>query len=137
VYPPSVVINYLKSLLTKNPQRYIGHNPVGGWMVIALLVSLTMVTVSGLKLYAIEEGKGPLASAVHVVLIDNAHADDEDEDRNDKEEASEEFWEEIHEVTTNLTLLLILLHIAGVVISSRLHKENLVKSMITGKKEDL
>jgi len=32
-------------------------------------------------------------------------------------------------------LVLIALHIVGVVVSGRLHKENLVKAMLTGKKE--
>lgn len=44
--------------------------------------------------------------------------------------------EDLHEVTANLTLGLVLLHIVGVVYSSRAHKENLVASMITGLKRD-
>ncbi|WP_122951538.1 cytochrome b/b6 domain-containing protein [Bathymodiolus thermophilus thioautotrophic gill symbiont] len=51
-----------------------------------------------------------------------------------KDKEGEEFWEEIHEVSTNFTLFLIFLHIVGVTMSSRLHNENLVKSMVTGKK---
>lgn len=42
--------------------------------------------------------------------------------------------EETHEVVANLMLALVGVHIAGVVISSRLHRENLVGAMITGKK---
>lgn len=44
------------------------------------------------------------------------------------------YWEEVHEVSANFVLLLIIIHIAGVFLSSVLHKENLIKAMITGKK---
>jgi len=40
----------------------------------------------------------------------------------------------LHEVIVNATLVLIALHVAGVILASAEHKENLFKSMITGKK---
>jgi cytochrome b len=129
VFSPAVVAQYLKGLVYNKPKRYIGHNPAGGWMVVVMLICLFVVTVSGLKVYAIEEGLGPLADETsELAIIRSAYADD----GNDEE--AEEFWEEIHEASSNIMLLLIFLHIAGVIVSSRLHKENLVKSMFTGKK---
>ncbi len=50
------------------------------------------------------------------------------------QEGSAEVWEEVHETFANLMLALVLLHIAAVVASSRLHRENLVASMISGQK---
>lgn len=49
------------------------------------------------------------------------------------------FWgakaaEEAHEVFANLTVGLIFFHVLGVITASLLEKENLVKSMITGRK---
>ena len=50
------------------------------------------------------------------------------------QEGSAEVWEEVHKTFANLMLALVLLHIAAVVASSRLHRENLVASMISGQK---
>jgi cytochrome b len=145
VRSPALVYQYIKSLRAGQPPHYIGHNPLGGWMVIAMLLMLFAVTLSGLKVYAIEEGKGPFAGlqSVELMLVSIAYAEDELDD-GEKEEGNapqksnkddEEFWEEIHEASTNVMLLLIGLHLAGVILSSRLHKENLVKAMFTGKKD--
>lgn len=140
VTSPSSTLDYLKNLADK-PKRYIGHNPAGGWMTIIMLVTLFIVTVTGLKVYAIEEGLGPLASDLpELTVIKTAYADDDDdddrEDEHDSENTSEEFWEEIHEGSSNLMLLLILLHLTGVFVSGRLHDENLAKAMITGRKRN-
>jgi cytochrome b len=145
VTSPGTVVQYLKSLLAGKPQHYTGHNPAGGWMVIAMLLCLAIVSVSGLKVYAIEEGLGPLAGEIPTLtLVSPARADDDDDDdhrgqrKNDKrhgeDEAAEEFWEELHEISSNLMLLLIVLHIGGVIVANRLHDEHLVKAMISGKK---
>lgn len=45
-----------------------------------------------------------------------------------------EWLEETHEVLANLMLVIIGVHVAGVWLSSRLHKENLVRAMVTGYK---
>lgn len=40
--------------------------------------------------------------------------------------------EDLHEITSNAMLAVVLIHIAGVVVSSVLHRENLVRAMVTG-----
>ena len=40
--------------------------------------------------------------------------------------------EELHELVSNTMLAVVLIHIAGVAVSSLMHRENLVRSMITG-----
>lgn len=152
IYTPAKIFGYLRNLIALKPQHFTGHNPAGGAMVLALLFSLAATTVTGLKLYAVEEGKGPLAlndKQIQTLLasaspIQSAQAEDDNDDevgeRNEskkkaKKSEQEEIWEESHEFFANLTLLLVLLHVGGVIASSRIDKENLVKAMITGKKE--
>lgn len=45
-----------------------------------------------------------------------------------------EAFEELHEVLGNLVLAIVLVHIAGVVVSSFLHRENLPQAMLSGYK---
>lgn len=45
-----------------------------------------------------------------------------------------EWLEEVHEAAANLMLLLVGIHLAGVVVSSWLHRENLVRAMLSGYK---
>lgn len=141
-YAPRDIIEYIKDMLSGSPKHYLGHNPAGAAMIFALLLSLVVVTYSGLKVYAIEEGAGPLAQGTEISLITSAHADDDDEhgeygehEGDAEDEFWEEFWEEIHEASANFVLFLVILHIAGVFIAGKLHDENLVKAMITGNKE--
>lgn len=42
---PDEVKAYLRGLLSGHPRRYLGHNPAGGWMILALL-SLTGLTAA-------------------------------------------------------------------------------------------
>ncbi len=153
IYSPQAIIKYSKDLFSGKAKHYLGHNPAGGAMIIALLLSLIVVTYSGLKVYAIEEGAGPLAQGSQISLITPAYADDDDADEYRKygeanevngkyeggehegDEDGEDFWEEIHEASANFVLFLVILHIAGVFVSGKLHDENLVKAMITGNKK--
>jgi cytochrome b len=138
VYRPSTVLGYAREMLSGKPKHYLGHNPLGGMMVLALLVSLLAAGVTGLALQGAEQGTGPFASlAAGTTLampnvIAKAVADDDEDGNGEKE--NEELWEELHEFFANLTLLLVVLHIAGVIIGSLVHRENLVRAMLTGRK---
>jgi cytochrome b len=138
IYGPSKVVPYVKSLVRGSPQRYVGHNPAGGYMVVLLLATLLVVTFSGIKVYG-TEGHGPLTASAEILVVSTASAEVEDDGINESGETGgkegEKYWEEVHEASSYFMLGLIALHILGVVISSRKHKENLVKAMITGEKD--
>ncbi len=153
---PVAAFTYLRGLPTGTARHYMGHNPAGGWMVIALLLALLVTTVSGIALYGADKGAGPLASyfqpappaaplttatATTRALKQDDEAHEEAEERHETKpenaslsKAEEEWLEELHEVAANLTLLLVLLHLLGVVISSVAHRENLPRAMVTGRK---
>jgi len=120
VKTPSEIIAYLRDVVRFKARRYIGHNPAGGAMAVALIVSLVMTVITGLAVYGGQELSGPLASLLSDLPASWAHQ-----------------LEDVHEVFANLTLLLVVLHLAGVAFASLQHHENLVRSMITGfKKRD-
>jgi len=134
---------YLIDLITFRARRYVGHSPAGGVMVLLLLAGLLATVWTGLELHAIENNAGPLAvvstespTAAIVAPIPLAFAsEDEREDAEGENGEKDEFWEELHEVLANLTLFLVILHVGGVVLASLVHRENLVRSMITGDKK--
>lgn len=45
-----------------------------------------------------------------------------------------EWLEELHEASANIMLAIVALHVAGVVVASRMHRENLVGAMVSGHK---
>ena len=122
IYKPSTVKQYFKDSLHFKPKRYLGHNPVGGVMVILLLVMLALTSWSGMEAEETSE-----ISAFNIEFVKSAFA-------NGDKNGGNEVWEEIHEFFANATLFLVFLHVAGVIFSSIVHGENLVRSMITGRK---
>ncbi len=62
VVSPAAVLQHVRDLRNKSGKRYIGHNPIGGAMIIALLISVAVTVYTGVALYAIEDHAGPLAA---------------------------------------------------------------------------
>lgn len=116
MYRPAVIAAYLRDTLWLRARRYLGHNPAGGVMILLMLVALVLTAVSGMAITGIESGTGPLA-----VLAGSS-------------ETLEEAVEEMHEFLANLMVLLVVVHVAGVIVESLIHSENLVKAMFTGRK---
>ena len=114
VYRPAEVSAFLGDTLRLRARRYLGHNPAGGAMIVLMLSALLITVVTGVAFYGIEGGAGPLAGASGTM---------------------NEALEELHEFFANLMLFLVALHLAGVLLESLIHRENLVKAMFNGRKQ--
>lgn len=44
---PRATLAYLSLMRTKQAPRHIGHNPLGAWMVVALLLTVGTITLTG------------------------------------------------------------------------------------------
>lgn len=117
VEKPKEVFGYLRAIFDGDAKRYIGHNPAGGAMIVALLSVLVLTCISGLLLYGLEGNTGPLAFIYGSVPTE-----------------VDDWVEEIHTILSHLSVAMIAVHIMGVITSSLLHRENLANAMITGKK---
>jgi len=123
---PAAVMGYLRDMLRGRERRYLGHNPAGAAMILALLVTLAGTAFTGWLLV------DPTRVAMLPDLpqfVSPAFAD---------ADGAANFGGKIlkssHEVLSNLMLLLIGLHVVGVVFASLRHKENLARAMVKGDK---
>jgi cytochrome b len=112
---PGAVIGYLRALAAGRAPRYLGHNPAGGAMILALIATLLVIALSGIALDAAENRAGPLGGTQLFLYLDPIL--------------------KLHAWATDLALALIAVHVLAVIHSSRALGENLVKAMITGRKD--
>jgi cytochrome b len=127
---PRVVLEYFRSLIRFSSKRYIGHSPAGGAMILALLFMIAVTTATGMVNLAADRGEGPLAGLVTKI---EGPAVSRESESGRKEDG---LLKEIHETAANITLVLVMLHLAGVAWASIAHRENLVRAMITGRKRE-
>lgn len=113
-FGPKSVFAYLRGLVRGKPIHFRGHNPVGAWVIFALLGLGLGVSSSGFSVLGLEEGHGPLGA-----WFDPARG---------------VWWGEIHEVLGVAMLPVVALHIAWVLVSSRVHRENPIRAMLDGLK---
>jgi cytochrome b len=50
-FGPYRVVSYLRSLATRSPDHYTGHNPAGSWAIYALLAGVFAAGATGLAVY--------------------------------------------------------------------------------------
>ena len=94
---------YALAVLAGRAPRHLGHNPLGGWMALALLGCVTALAATG-WLWTTDRWWGdPGLEALHAGLA----------------------W---------TLVVLAAVHVAGAVLTGLRHRENLVASMLDGKK---
>ncbi len=105
---------FAKGLLGKSHQPVIGHNPVGGWMVVVLLVLLATQAVLGLFSNDEIATTGPLARYV-------------------SEETSLTLMSR-HRTIGDVLLILVGVHIAAVLFHVFVKKDGILRAMFSGRK---
>lgn len=113
---PRAAIGYARDLIAGETQRYLGHNPLGAYMVLALLAAL--VVQAGFGLFATDDNDlvgGPLYRLVS-------------EDTNDW---ATSWHARIFDV---LILPLVAIHIGANIFYSVVKHEPLIRAMFTGTK---
>lgn len=111
---PRATLQYLSHLFERHPSQYIGHNPLGGWSVVFLLLFLLIQSVTGLFANDDIDFYGPLS----VWLSD----------------ANSGLLTKIHKLNFNILLIFVGLHITAIFFYLLFKRENLVRPMITGRK---
>lgn len=133
---PSRTLAYLGDMARGREPRYLGHNPAGAAMIVALLVALAGTAFSGWLLER-PERVALLPGLVQIAAPAHAQEDDDDAEYGPVEEGGGQpdgLLKEVHETFANLMLVLLALHVGGVVLASFRHRENLARAMITGDK---
>ena len=127
---PRETLAYLGDMSRGKERRYLGHNPAGAAMIVALLVTLSGTAFTG-WLMAEPDRVAMLPDMPQIVSP--ARADDDGDEYGGRGEAGGAL-KEVHETLANLLLLLAALHVGGVVLASFRHHENLARAMVTGDK---
>lgn len=114
IYGPKTVLAYLQGAISGKKKVYLGHNPLGGLMVIVMLLLLCLQWLTGLISSDDVFWFGPFYEWVSEEL--------------------QELGVTIHHSLPNILLLLVALHICAVLTYEIALKERLIGAMITGRK---
>ncbi len=111
---PSTVFRYALTLLRRDADQHLSHNPLGGWSVMAML--LVLLIQAGTGLFANDDiaTEGPLYKWVSKAASDRLTS--------------------VHRLNQDVIIFLAAVHVAAVLFHLIYKKENLITAMITGKK---
>jgi cytochrome b len=109
---PSAIWLYLKGMLNPNSARTIGHNPVGGLMVLLMLLLVAIQAGTGLFTTDAVVWAGPYNPSVS--------------------ESTAGFLSTVHDWNFNFIIGAVVLHIGAIVFYALYKKQNLVVPMLHG-----
>jgi cytochrome b len=114
VASPAAASRFAKKLFSPAPAHSVGHNPLGGWMVLAFLASFAVQAGTGLFANDDIATEGPLAALVSKEVSDRLTS--------------------IHKWNLKLLLGFVALHLAAVLYHAFAKKEDLIRAMFSGVK---
>jgi len=109
-------VDFSKNVFTSK-EKHLGHNPAASLVMSLIIIVTLIISVTGILTLGAQEAKGVFSSLNQTFLKDW------------------ELFEGIHELTANLLLVFIFMHLAGVASDKLLHgKDETLNSIITGYK---
>jgi cytochrome b len=112
--PPRTVAQYLTHWIRREPDRQVGHNPAGGWVVALLLALLLAETLTGLYVANDIADEGPLTEIVPAPVANAISA--------------------AHGILWDVLLAAIVLHVLAIAAYAAAKGQNLLLPMIIGTK---
>ena len=109
-----MVFEHLKYSFLREPDRQMGHNPAGGWMVLLLLALLLVETLTGLYVANDIADVGPLTAIVPAAAANAIDAS--------------------HAILWNVLVAAIAAHVLAIVIYAVIKGQDLVRPLVTGTK---
>lgn len=113
-FGPRDALVYLRQVLAGKAQRHVGHNPTGSLAIYLLLLLTLVIGITGVLTLGGDEQQGLAAGWFSFEQIRGI--------------------KKLHELLAIVMLLLVGGHLAGVLVESVQHRENLARSMVTGTK---
>jgi len=114
VRSPAAVTRYVKGLIKSDSLRYLGHNPLGGWSILAMLFTLCVQVATGLFANDDIATEGPLYKWVSKAASDRLSR--------------------IHTLNQKVIMALIIVHVLAVLYYLFFKHDNLTMPMISGVK---
>jgi cytochrome b len=113
---PAAWFAYLRNFVTGRPTYDVGHNPVGGIMVLVLIFGVLAQAVAGLFAADTDLGtvNGPLANIIPDKWVDRLT--------------------DFHKFWINVLFWLVVLHVLAAITYLVLKRQNLIGAMVTGRK---